>query len=228
MHKSIYYPAIILALMLSIPARAGIVIESTRYLYKEGAREITAQIDNNDAIPYLIKSWVEAPKGQAPNFMATPPLFRLEGKEKNTVRIFSTTNLKAPTDRESLYYFNVMAIPPSDDKYAANNTVQLAVRHRMRLIFRPKALQDISINSESKKLEWKKAGNKLVVKNPTPFFYYFNSVKINDTEIKSKINLIEPMSQREITLQNNMSGSRLTWKIVNDYGGAGSLYSTSL
>lgn len=98
----------------------------------------------------------------------------------------------------------------------------------MRLIFRPKALQDISINNESKKLEWKKTGNKLFIKNPTPFFYYFNSVKINDTEIKSKINLIEPMSQKEIVLQNNISGSKLTWKIVNDYGGAGSPYSTSL
>lgn len=123
MHKLIYCPAIIVAFMLSIPARAGIVIESTRYLYKEGTREITAQIDNKDEIPYLIKSWVEAPKGQAPYFMATPPLFRLEGKEKNTVRIFSTANLTAPSDRESLFYFNVMAIPPSDDKYNASNTV---------------------------------------------------------------------------------------------------------
>ena len=44
------------ALLLSSIAHAGIVIESTRYLYKEGAREITAQIENKDDIPYLIKS----------------------------------------------------------------------------------------------------------------------------------------------------------------------------
>ncbi|HBQ6447108.1 TPA: molecular chaperone, partial [Klebsiella pneumoniae] len=43
-------------LLLSSIAHAGIVIESTRYLYKEGAREITAQIENKDDIPYLIKS----------------------------------------------------------------------------------------------------------------------------------------------------------------------------
>ncbi len=65
-------------LLLSSIAHAGIVIESTRYLYKEGAREITAQIENKDDIPYLIKSWVETPAGKAPSFMATPPLFRLE------------------------------------------------------------------------------------------------------------------------------------------------------
>lgn len=55
------------ALLLSSIAHAGIVIESTRYLYKEGAREITAQIENKDDIPYLIKSWVEAPAGKTPS-----------------------------------------------------------------------------------------------------------------------------------------------------------------
>ncbi len=54
------------ALLLSSIAHAGIVVGSTRYLYKEGAREITAQIENKDDIPYLIKSRVEAPAGKAP------------------------------------------------------------------------------------------------------------------------------------------------------------------
>ena len=77
--------------------------------------------------------------------MATPPLFRLEGKQQNTVRLFSNGNVNAPTDRESMYYFNVMAIPPADDAKANNNTIQLAVRHRMRLVYRPKALFDLSL-----------------------------------------------------------------------------------
>lgn len=59
-------------LLLSSIAHAGIVIESTRYLYKEGAREITAQIENKDDIPYLIKSWVETPAGKAPSFYGYP------------------------------------------------------------------------------------------------------------------------------------------------------------
>ncbi len=90
--------------------------------------------------------------------MATPPLFRLEGKQQNTVRLFATGNVNAPTDRESMYYFNVMAIPPADDAKANNNTIQLAVRHRMRLVYRPKTLFDLSPNTEAKKLEWRKAG----------------------------------------------------------------------
>ncbi|MGC6157443.1 fimbrial biogenesis chaperone, partial [Klebsiella pneumoniae] len=33
---------------------------------------------------------------------------------------------------------------------------------------------------------------------------------------------------KEVTLKENISASSITWKIVNDYGGAGSLYSSSL
>ncbi len=59
-------------LLLSSIAHAGIVIESTRYLYKEGAREITAQIENKDDIPYLIKSWVENPGRESAFFYGYP------------------------------------------------------------------------------------------------------------------------------------------------------------
>ncbi len=48
-----------------------------------------------------------------------------------------------------MYYFNVMAIP-ADDAKANNNTIQLAVRHRMRLVYRPKALFDLTPNTEAK------------------------------------------------------------------------------
>ena len=216
------------ALLLSSIAHAGIVVESTRYLYKEGVREITAQIENKDDIPYLIKSWVETPAGKAPSFMATPPLFRLEGKQQNTVRLFATGNVNAPTDRESMYYFNVMAIPPADDAKANNNTIQLAVRHRMRLVYRPKTLFDLSPNTEAKKLEWRKAGKKLTIKNPTPFFFYFNSIQIGGKEVKPEVNSVAPMTTKEVTLKENINASSITWKVVNDYGGAGSLYSSSL
>lgn len=63
MLRKLLYSAIIFSLCLSATVRAGIVIESTRYLYKEGDREITAQIENKDEIPYLIKSWIETAKG---------------------------------------------------------------------------------------------------------------------------------------------------------------------
>ncbi len=121
-----------------------------------------------------------------------------------------------------------MAIPPADDAKANNNTIQLAVRHRMRLVYRPKALFDLSPNTEAKKLEWRKSGTKLTIKNPTPFFFYFHSIQIGSKEVKPEVNSVAPMTTKEVTLKENINASSITWKVVNDYGGAGSLYSSSL
>ena len=98
-----------------------------------------------------------------------------------------------------MYYFNVMAIPPADDAKANNNTIQLAVRHRMRLVYRPKTLFDLSPNTEAKKLEWRKAGKKLTIKNPTPFFFYFNSIQLGGKEVKPEVNSVAPMTTKEVT-----------------------------
>ena len=102
--------------------------------------------------------------------MVTPPLFRLEGKQTNTLRIFPNANISnAPNDRETVYFFNVMSIPPTSDSDADKNKLQLAVRHKMRLIYRPKSVQELSANAEAKKLEWRKTNNKVTLTNPTPF-----------------------------------------------------------
>ena len=114
-----------------------------------------------------------------------------------------------------------MAIPPADDTYTESNTIQLAVRHRMRLIYRPKALSSLSINGEAQKISWHKNGNKLTINNPTPFFYYFNTVTIGGREIKNEINSIPPLTSKDVTLKTNVTGSSISWKIMNDFGGAG-------
>ena len=111
--------------------------------------------------------------------MVTPPLFRLEAKQKNTVRIFPNANItNAPKDRETVYYFNVMSIPPTSDADTDKNKIQLAVRHRMRLIYRPKSLQDLSINQEAKKLEWRRSGNKITLKTRHHFLSILSQSKL--------------------------------------------------
>ncbi|WP_249417481.1 molecular chaperone [Klebsiella grimontii] len=161
--------------------------------------------------------------------MVTPPLFRLEAKQKNTVRIFPNANIiNAPKDRESVYYFNVMSIPPTSDADTDKNRIQLAVRHRMRLIYRPSSLQDLSINQEAKKLEWRKVNNKITVKNTTPFFIYFKSIKINGVELSGFINNIDAFATKEFSLPAGANGSEVEWKIATDNGGTGSAYSVSI
>lgn len=128
--------------------------------------------------------------------MVTPPFFRLEGKQANTVRIFPNAYIsKAPQDRETVYFFNVMPIPPTSDS-EADKKLQLAVRHRMRLIYRPHVIQDMNITTEAKNLQWRKSGNKITLKNPTPFFIYFKSIIINGRDITSTVNNIDAFSSK--------------------------------
>ncbi|MXG37624.1 molecular chaperone, partial [Escherichia coli] len=57
---------------------------------------------------------------------------------------------------------------------------------------------------------------------------YFRNVQIGANEYQAKIKFIEPFSSKVITLKDNGNATKVTWKIVNDYGGAGSLYSSQL
>jgi hypothetical protein len=48
-------------------------------------------------------------------------------RQLNSIGVgFLIVRVNAPNDRESIYYFNVMAIPPADDEKANANTIQLA------------------------------------------------------------------------------------------------------
>ena len=215
---------------ISFVAHSGVVVDSTRHLYKEGAREISANIENKDDTPYLIKSWVEAPEGTKDSFfMVTPPLFRLEGKQTNTVRVFPNAYIsKAPQDRETVYFFNVMSIPPTSDTEADKNKLQLAVRHRMRLIYRPRAIQDMNITTEAKNLQWRKSGDKITLKNPTPFFIYFKTITINGRDITSSVNNIDAFASKEFTLPADINGSEIEWKVATDNGGSGPANTSSI
>ncbi len=230
MWKSLLKLSATLVLSVSYMANAGVVVESTRYLYKEGAREISAQYENKDDTPYLMKSWIEPQEGSSNSyFMVTPPLFRLEAKQRNTVRIFPNAYISnAPKDRDSLYFFNIMSIPPSNDSAEGDNTLQLAVRHRMRLIYRPKAIQGINIDDEVKNLEWKKNDRTITLKNPTPFFIYFKSVQINSKEFMNDIPHIGPYSTQDYKLPFSVSGTQVQWRIATEHGGMGSINTSSI
>jgi len=90
----------------------GIIVGRTRVIYDADKREATLSVKNNaDNNPFLIQSWVDAggEKTRGP-FIITPPLFRLNAQQESNLRI-SYNGSVLPTDRESVFYINVKAIP---------------------------------------------------------------------------------------------------------------------
>ena len=209
-------------------AQAGVVIGGTRLVYPEGKKEINITVENKENFPYLIKTFLEkgSIESSAGYFMITPPLFRLDAQQKSVLRIFNASSAM-PADRESLFYFNVTSIPAATDEDAKQNTLQIAVRNRMKLFYRPKALADDTPENVTTKLTWQITGGKLKVINPTDYYMNFSTVKVNNSLVKDAL-LLAPFSSNEYALPNGVSSGTVIWKIINDQGGIGPEHKTTL
>lgn len=200
---------------------AGITVGGTRLIYSGGKKEASLGITNSDSNPYLIQSWAETQNGGAEKapFIITPPLFRLEGNQQNFVRIVRTGG-NLPEDRESLYWLNIKSIPAGSPKEGAN-TLQIAVKTRIKLIYRPKELKGGPEDATSK-LIWNQSGSRLTVNNPTPFVMNFQTVKVGGGNVKDAT-FVLPMSSATFTVPAGASGL-VSWKLINDYGSIGNLH----
>ena len=203
-------------LLVGAAAHAGVVTGGTRLIYPGGKKESSLSVTNNDATPYLIQSWVESNKGAAP-FLLTPPLFRLEGEQQTRLRVIYSGGL--PENKESMFWMNIKAIPSSQAKAGAN-TLQIAIKTRIKLIYRPKSIEGTP-EMVTEQLRWTRSGNTLQVMNPTAFYMNFAEVKVGGAEVK-EANWVEPGETARFQLPGVSAGA-LQWKLINDYGGTGAL-----
>ncbi len=114
---------------------------------KEG--EVTVRLTNQNATPALIEAWIDSGDPQStPDkvhtpFLITPPLFRMEPNHDQSLRIlFTHSEQPLPTDRESVFWLNVLEVPPkpSGPQFQDKNYLQLAIRSRLKLFYRPAGL----------------------------------------------------------------------------------------
>ena len=208
-------------LLVGAAAHAGVVTGGTRLVYPGGKKESSLSVTNNDATPYLIQSWIEADNGTAP-FLLTPPLFRLEGEQQTRLRVIYSGGL--PENKESMFWMNIKAIPSSQAK-AGTNTLQIAIKTRIKLIYRPKSVEGTP-ETVTDQLRWTRSGNTLQVTNPTAFYMNFAEVKIGGAEVK-EANWVAPGATARFDLPRGSTGS-LQWKLINDYGGIGAQHSANL
>ncbi|APV89953.1 fimbria/pilus periplasmic chaperone [Salmonella enterica subsp. enterica serovar Okatie] len=210
-------------LCCSLAQAAGINIGATRVIFHSDAKDETISISNSDTVPYLIQSWAQSISdagvtGDAP-FMVTPPLFRLNGGQKNVLRIIRTGG-NLPEDRESLYWLDIKSIPSSnpDDKHSM---LKLAVKAEFKLIYRPKALAQTP-EKVTDQLTWSRQGNTITVKNPTPYYMNFAAVSVGSQKVKAP-RYVAPFSSANYPLPTAASG-QITWSIINDFGGTGPVH----
>lgn len=204
-------------------AYAGVIIGGTRVIFDGGKKEASISINNVDSVPYLIQSWVEMPEGNANKapFIVTPPLYRLDGGQQNIERILFSGSL--PQDKESLFWLNIKAIPSASKQ---TNSLQIAVKTRIKLIYRPTGLKVSTPEEQANKLTWSRSGGKLLVTNPTPYVINFNEISVGDKKL-DEVSWVAPGAMAAFTLPAGASGSRISFKVINDYGSPGIIHQAS-
>ncbi|ENB7485412.1 fimbrial biogenesis chaperone [Citrobacter koseri] len=202
--------------LVAATAHAGVIINGTRLVYQGDKKESSLGLSNPDSTDYLVQSWVDSGSKNpgTPPFLITPPLFRLNAKEDNVLRVIRTGG-NLPEDRESLYWLNIKAIPSSKHVEGVN-TLQIAINTRIKLLYRPSSVKG-KPEEVADKLEWHREGHDLVVNNPTPFYMNFQSVMINGHKI-SKATWAVPETATHMALPANTDGNTVTYSIITDYG----------
>lgn len=197
-------------------AQAGVALGATRVIYPAGQKQVQLAVSNNDDdSTFLIQSWVENADGvKDGRFIITPPLFAMQGKKENTLRIIDATSDQLPKDRESLFWLNVKAIPSMDKSKLSENTLQLAIINRIKLYYRPEKLA-MAPDQAAGKLTFSRSGSTLTLNNPTP--YYLTVTELNAGNRKLENALVPPMGKATVTLPSD-AGSNITYRTINDYG----------
>ncbi|ECJ2363899.1 fimbria/pilus periplasmic chaperone [Salmonella enterica subsp. diarizonae] len=207
----------------------GIILGATRVVYPPEGRGVTLSVTNPENYPILVQSQVmnEDKKTEAP-FYVTPPLFRLEGKQRNTLRVVRTGG-SYPVDRESLTWLCVRGIPPKNgDVWAEDKSksslasggvtmlMQLSINSCIKLLVRPEGLSG-NPSGMADKLSWKVTGKNLIATNPTPYYMNLDSLSFNGKKLKA--DYIPPLSEHEFTLPDGFGmRGKINWTVIGDYG----------
>lgn len=205
-------------------ANAGVVIGGTRVIYDGNKKESSISVNNPDTTPYLIQSWVETQNGGAEKapFIITPPLYRLDKDQQNVERIVLAGSV--PQGKESLYWLNIKAIPSAPAK---DNSLQIAVKTRIKLIYRPASLKGVIPDELADKLTWQRSGNQLQVTNPTNMVMNFNEITVSGKKLDD-VSYVLPGSSARFDLPKGVSGGAVSFKIINDYGGTGKVHNATM
>lgn len=201
----------------------GIQIGRTRVIYDASKKETALPLINQDTeLPWLIQSWVTLndEKTSGP-FIITPPLFRLDSKKEQSLRIL-WTGTGVPPDRESLFYLNIRTIPGSDKSNENQNVLRIIYKTRLKLFFRPKGLPGTP-EEACQNLHFMQANNQLQITNNSAYHIVFDSLYVGNDQLHSA-DMTAPKSTTTLAISGN--SPLISWRCLTDYGNASPKYTS--
>lgn len=214
-------------------AHASVVITGTRVVFPVARGEVTVHLGNEGKTPALVEAWIDrgnpdaSPETVDVPFTLSPPIFRMEAGKSQVLRIVYNGDAALPPDRESLFWLNVLEVPPRPKHRAAANTLQLAVRSRLKLFLRPPGLKGDPLKAPAA-LTWSvvqgSAGAALEVRNPTPYHVTLTrvSVQVGAARHQATTGMVAPFGTLTLALTGlhtiPAQTARIDYTALNDYG----------
>ncbi len=215
--------AILLTLGLQWPASAGVMLGGTRVILGEKDREASIPVKNTGTSPYVVQTWIDAGEGKNKTpLLVTPSLSRLDPGMENILRIMRVAG-ELPADRESVFWLNVKEIP---ERSSDENVLQIAVRSRIKLFYRPAKLPGKPEESRAQ-LKWAVSadaqgqGAVLKVGNPTAYNVTFTALNVNNGAQSINANMVPPFGEMSYPLSTikTPQAVQVNFTTLNDYGG---------
>lgn len=227
-HPAIRWIAVLAASISFVPAHAAVTLEGTRVIHDASqGRDVTVKATNTGAQPAMTQVWIDRADNQAPPEQVRTP-FRLTPSEPRLVQAQQgqayrityaprPSDAPLPQDRESLFYFNLLDIPPKPAAAAEQNLLQFAVHTRIKLFHRPAGLPG-SAREAAAALRWTMEHNMLRVINSSAYHVTLSDIatadgmKLTADMVAPYDTLVIPIPEASKPFQNVL----FTW--LDDYG----------
>lgn len=203
----------------------NIIVNGTRFIYVESDKEITVQLNNTANRPAVAQVWLDEgdptalPETIKTPFQIMPPISKLSAHGGQTIRIKLVDKTQLATDKETLYWLNLLDIPPitKSEKDAGQNMLQLAIRSRFKFMYRPNKLGSRELAPEQ--LQIFAGMQSLKIKKPTPFFITITAINADKRTLNMEAFMLAPGESQTIKINGAVSsGENVIVNNINDYG----------
>ncbi|PMY35878.1 molecular chaperone [Pseudomonas sp. GW456-L14] len=213
--------------LFALPSHAGISLNETRVVLTGPKKETSMLVLNDESTPIMIQSWIE-PFGTSTDqdvpFALTPPLKRLNGNARQQLRILYQ-GMGLPADRESVFWLSVQEIP---QKSKDENILQIAVRQRIKLFYRPAGLPG-DVDQAPSRLQWRRVPKEgkpgLEIRNDSAFHISFGTVNVKSGSNSYPVpaTMLPPYSSQSFAIEGASSlapggATKIEFESINDDG----------
>ena len=225
---------LIMLTFFSTLTNASVTMTGTRIIYPAGSSSVNLEFANKNIIPYAVQVWIDSgdedstPATANTHFIATPAMFRIMPGSGQILRLTYSGGKDLPQDRESVFYFNFLQIPPANldkDSEQKRNSVLVMLKNRVKIFYRPQSIaKKISNNKDDIQIATHQVGDKTILKinNTSPFFVSLVNVNIKsgDKKFNRSADMLAPFSLTEINFEKlpSMKNFIVELTSINDQG----------